>query len=302
MLSLLRLIRLPNLFIVALTQWLLYERIIIPALESQYIMPTLLREQFHLFIIITVLITAGGYIVNDIVDVRTDLVNKPDQVIIGRRITSATAYWLYFCFNLGGFLFSTYLAFVVDRMSLLFIFPTAVVGLLAYSIWLKKRPLSGNVLISLYCAGVALIVWLAEAPALTLLPAPVLARVTHLFTYYAVFAFFSTLFREIVKDLEDQKGDAATGARTAPIAWGSLTAKRIAGASIVLLLLYLVYFTIMQFSNVMSSGKIALLLLIIMTFIATILLIRSKNTDDYHRLSQFTKAIMLWGILLLLFV
>lgn len=301
MLSLLRLIRLPNLFIVALTQWLLYERIILPALQSQQITPTLPRDQFHLFIIVTILITAGGYIVNDIVDVRTDLVNKPSQVIIGRRIASATAYWLYFCFNLGGFLFSMYLAFVGDRISLLFIFPTAVVGLLAYSIFLKKRPLSGNVLISLYCAGVALIVWLAEAPALTLLPAPVLARVTHLLTYYAVFAFFSTFFREIVKDLEDQEGDLVIGARTAPIAWGNLAAKRFAGASIILLLLYLIYFAIMQFSNMISPGKIVLILLIIMTLIATVLLIRSKDTDDYHRLSQFTKVVMLWGILLLLF-
>jgi len=298
--SLLRLIRLPNLLIVALTQWLLYEQIILPALDSQQLTPTLPPDQFHLFIIITVLITAGGYIINDIVDVKIDLLNKPNRVIIGRKIATSTANWLYFCFNLLGFLFALYLAFVGDRMSLLFMFPAAVVGLFLYSVKLKRQPLSGNILVSLYTAGVALIVWIAEYPALIQIPAQSLARVTHLLTYYAVFAFFSNLFREIVKDLEDADGDAAIGARTVPIAWGIITAKRLAGAAIMILLLYLIYFSYTIFTSITSSGKIALALLIILIGMAGAMLLHAQTVKDYHRLSQFVKMIMLWGILLLL--
>ncbi|MFN7116225.1 MAG: geranylgeranylglycerol-phosphate geranylgeranyltransferase [Saprospiraceae bacterium] len=301
MIALLRLIRLPNLVIVALTQWLLYNRILLPAFQTQQIAPTLPPEQFYWFIVVTVLITAGGYIINDLVDIRIDLVNKPNRVIIGRRIATATAYWFYFCINLTGFLLATYLAFVGNRVSLLFIFPTAVVGLLIYSIFLKKRPLSGNVLIALYCAGVALIVWLAEQPSLAQLSPAALTRITQLLTYYAVFAFFSTLFREIIKDLEDQPGDAANGARTLPIVWGALAAKRLAGASALSLLLYLVYFAYLQFASLVYSGKIALLILMLLLLLALGLLLRAHETRHYHRLSQLTKVIMLWGILLLLF-
>ncbi len=297
--SLLRLIRFPNLLIVALTQYLLYNRIILPALDAQQIQPTLLSNPFYLFILVTILITAGGYIINDIKDVKIDLLNKPKQVIVGRKISLATAYWLYFCFNLMGFIFALYLALVGNRMALLFIFPVAVVGLLAYSVFLKKRPLSGNILVSLYCAGVALIVWIAEQPAIVQLPAPTLTRVTQLFTYYAVFAFFSTLFREIIKDLEDAPGDAAAGASTIPVAWGTGVAKRIAGAAAGVLLLYLLYFFYALFSQISLAGNIALGILIFFIGVALLLLLRAKEIYQYHRLSQLTKWIMLAGILLL---
>ena len=185
-------------------------------------------------------------------------------------------------------------------MSLLFIFPIAVIGLLAYSVVLKKRPLSGNVLISLYCAGVALIVWIAAEPSIMKLPAPILAQVTHLFTYYAVFAFFSTLFREVVKDLEDAPGDAAAGARTVPIAWGVTNAKRLASMTAIILLLYLFYFFYTMFGQMPLIGNFALAILIIMIIIAIGLLLLAKDIRAYHRLSQLAKVIMLAGILLLL--
>jgi 4-hydroxybenzoate polyprenyltransferase len=298
--SLLRLIRFPNLIIVALTQFLLYYKIILPALQTQQISPTLPFEQLLLFILITVFITAGGYIINDIADVRIDLLNKPHRILIGRKISTATAYWLYFIVNLIGFLLAMYLALVGRRMSLLFIFPVAVVGLLAYSVWLKKRPLSGNILVSLYCAGVALIVWIAEAPALSQLRAPALDRVTHLLTYYAVFAFFSTLFREIVKDLEDAEGDAAAGARTVAIAWGVGAAKRLAGAVAGLLLLYLLYFGYNTFQKIPIVGTVAILFVTLMIGTGWFLLIKANNMQQYHQVSQLAKVMMLAGILLLL--
>lgn len=298
--SLLRLIRFPNLVIVALTQFLLYDRIILPALQAQQISPTLPQDQFLLFIWVTVFITAGGYIINDIADVPIDLLNKPEKIIIGRKITAATAYWLYFLINLLGFLFALYLALIGNRMSLLFIFPVAVIGLLAYSVFLKKRPLSGNVLVSLYCAGVALIVWIAEQPALEQLSSSMLLHVKYLLTYYAVFAFFATLFREIVKDLEDMEGDTAAAARTAPIAWGIIVAKRLAYLAAGILLLYLIYFAYTMFYQIPLAGNIALITLILLIAISVILLVSAKTVRQYHRLSQLAKYIMLAGILLLL--
>lgn len=298
--SFLRLIRFPNLVIVALTQYLLYQRIILPALDNQQIVRTLPQDQFLLFIIVTVFITAGGYIINDIIDVKIDSLNKPLKIIIGRKITMVTAYWLYFCFNLLGFLFALYLALVGNRMSLLFIFPGAVIGLLLYSAFLKKRPLSGNLLVSLYCAGVALIIWIAEQPSLLQLSGTAFTYVAHLFTYYAVFAFFATLFREIVKDLEDATGDAAAGAQTAPIAWGVTPAKRLASTAVIVLLLYLLYFSYIMFERVPLAGSIGLSALIILIGIAFVRLIAAKEIRQYHELSQLAKGIMLAGILLLL--
>lgn len=299
--ALLRLIRFPNLVIVALTQYLLFYRIVVPALDQHGIPTALEFDEFSLFILVTLLITAGGYIINDLVDLRIDRINKPERVIIGRRIAHGTAHWLYFCINLTGFLLATFLAFVADRMQLLFIFPMAVVGLLLYSTILKKRPLWGNLLVSFYCAGVAGIVWLAEQPAIAKLPADQATKVLQLLGFYAAFAFISTMFREIIKDIEDAKGDAALNARTAPIAWGEGVAKMLAASAAILLIGLLALAAIWLQSHIFPFGNVMIGIVAILTMIALYLLATAKEKVAYHRLSQFAKFIMLSGILLILF-
>lgn len=299
--SLLKLIRFPNLLIVVLTQFLLYYQVILPALQVQKITPALTQAQFFLLTLITALITAGGYIINDIIDLKIDIINKPDKIIIGRRIARQTAHWLYFCVNLAGFILSLYLAYETQQMPLLFLFPTAVTGLLLYSIVLKRRPLWGNLLVSFYCAGVAAIVWVVEAKALAQLPVIDYQKVIHLLLYYAVFAFLSTLFREIVKDLEDAQGDAAGGARTAPVVWGALFVKRIAMGTGILLLLFLAYmgYALQEIFNIWAYLFIAILASLII--IGEWRLFEATKKLHYYQLSQFSKIIMLGGILLLLF-
>ncbi len=299
--SFFRLIRLPNLLIVALTQYLLYYQVITPALKNSSVSSALTFEHFSLLIFITVLITAGGYIINDIVDLRIDLINKPDRVIIGRYIAHQTAYWLYFCINISGFVLSMYLAFVADRIALLFLFPVAVSGLLIYSVFLKKRPLSGNLLVSLYCAGVAAIVWVAEAPALARLSPSEAAKIVRLLVFYAVFAFISTLFREIVKDLEDAYGDARGKARTAPVVWGENIARWLAATTGMALLLSLGYaaFALRQYLNKWGLPFVGFV--IVLTVAALYLLLKANKKQEYHNLSQFAKIIILCGVLLLLF-
>lgn len=296
----LRLIRFPNLTIVALTQFLLYHQIILPALQAATITPTFTQQLFFLFIFVTILITAGGYIINDLIDLEIDLLNKPERVIISRKIPHQTAYWLYFVLNATGFILSLYIAFLTNRMQLLFIFPVAVSGLLVYSLWLKKRLLSGNILIAVYCAGVAAIVWIAELPALKKLPTVDYEHVIQLSLFYAGFAFLSTLFREIVKDMEDAQGDTFGGARTLPIVWGLGAAKSIAFITGIILLFFLGY---VVYALKSDMGTVAILLLTALAILISIgewLLYKAQNKLQFYQLSQFAKVIMLGGVLLLL--
>ena len=106
--ALLRLVRFPNLVIVALTQYLLYYGLLLPAFRQYSLEPALDGEHFSLLVAVTLLISAGGYVINDIVDFRIDLINRPDKVVINRQVRVQSAYWLYFCFNLLGFLISLY--------------------------------------------------------------------------------------------------------------------------------------------------------------------------------------------------
>ena len=70
--SFLKLIRLKNLTIVALTQLLIKFSLINPFVDNFI----LTNAQFYLLVLATVFITASGYIINDIYDVATDTINK----------------------------------------------------------------------------------------------------------------------------------------------------------------------------------------------------------------------------------
>lgn len=83
--ALLRLIRFPNLVIVALTQGLLsFWRCCRRTANTRFVLPW--TRCFWPVCGVTVLLTAGGYIINDIED-KTDLANRPERVIVGKRIS-----------------------------------------------------------------------------------------------------------------------------------------------------------------------------------------------------------------------
>lgn len=302
--ALISLIRLPNLLIVVLTQYLLYYRVLAPAFEEAGIERGLNDHAFGIFVIITVLITASGYIINDLLDYPTDMINKPDKVIVRRQIASSTAYWLYFSFNLLGYVFALYLAFLIQYLPYLSLFPAAVTGLYIYSHILKRRPLWGNLLISFYCAAVAAILLLAEKGSLQTLyqhdPDAVI-RIQALFSWYIVFAFFATLYRELIKDLQDEPGDRKTGMRTAPVVWGQGPARILTFAIGLCLLLFIAAWSLVYQSQFSIYAWLMLGLGISLPLIYTLArLWKTSLARQFHHLSQVTKWLILAGILLLL--
>ena len=301
-----RLIRLPNLIIVAITQFLLYQHLLIPIFSEAGIEPILPLNAFLSFILVTICISAGGFIINDILDYPIDQINKPDKLIIKRKIGFRAAYWLYFVISLLGFALALYLGFYVQNIALANIYPLAVAGLYLYSKYLKRSTLWGNLLVAAYCAVVAWIVWFSQKGALEELAdkAPELFSQLQLVVMgYVFFAFMSTLFREIVKDIEDMDGDRQINAQTLAIRWGINRAKAIAGISVLLLLLGLLYMMLYFQSIIGLYGLIFASLGICMPILlALFLLMRAKSKAQFHQISQMAKWIMLAGLLLLLFI
>ncbi|NJN35353.1 MAG: UbiA family prenyltransferase, partial [Saprospiraceae bacterium] len=159
-----RLIRLPNLLIVALTQYLLQYIILVPELSRLGQPPVLPRFEFFLLVFSTVLIAASGYIINDIEDIEIDRINKPEHKRIVGRVYPLNMSWLfYWTLVVLGFGISLYLALFINDFVQLAIYPVAVALLWAYSRWFKQQFLVGNLVVSAFCGFVAWVVFYAQS-------------------------------------------------------------------------------------------------------------------------------------------
>lgn len=301
-----RLIRLPNLIIVGLTQYLIFQQLFLQNYQLLNINPKLAGFMAPLLFMSTVLITAGGYIINDLFDQPIDAINKPERRIIGRIISSQIATWLYVLFSMIAFFLFFYICLKGKFIQYFFIYPSILFLLVAYSYYIKKLPLLGNLLIALLCAAVPGLIWLFEWEVFLELKgqAPALARrISGTMIWYMCFAFLGTLYREIVKDIEDQKGDAALGRRTVAVIYGENRARVLTffcgGLLFALLLIQFVYL-----NNYFSRSLLifALLGVFIPLGVSFQRLASAKTKKQYWIISQIIKLILLNGVLLLFFL
>jgi 4-hydroxybenzoate polyprenyltransferase len=310
MIKVLKVIRIKNLLIVAATLYLMRYCIIQPLLQLKNLDLQLSSFYFFLLTLATVFITAAGYVINDYFDTRTDLVNRPQTVIIGRNLSRRTAILLHIFLNFLGVVLGTIVSFKIDKpiLSLLFL---VVVGILwFYSTTYKRQFLIGNLIVAILTAIVPMITLLFELPRLYTVYWEMVTRfqlklgiITYWVGGYALFAFLLTLVREITKDIEDFEGDQAFGRNTIPVFLGKKTARTIA-ASLLLFTILSLAFLFAKYLNYLPSGKIDyytliffLVGLVIPMFILLVELLTAEKKEDYHKASQINKLIMLSGLL-----
>lgn len=301
----LRLVRFPNLIIVALTQALIYYAVLLPAVEGAGIAPEMTPLLFFLFVLVTVAITAAGYIINDIHDQESDAVNKPVRRVIGRLVPEYLAYRVYFSIGIFGFIVSAALAFELGKLPYLVVYPLALGLLYFYTVTAQRKVLLGNLLIALFCAGVAGVLWLAELRALSALslasPSDY-GRVRDTFLWYGVFAFLINVYREIVKDLEDLPGDKIAGIRSLPIVYGSRIATKVAqGVAVGLLLFLAVQARILYASFGLALPVFLGIGVVAPLFISIILLERAALPLHFRHISHLIKLIIFSGVISLFF-
>ena len=302
----LQLFRFPNLLIVAITQYLLQYMVLVPSLQEAGLGPMFGFFHFSLLVLTTILIAAGGYIINDVIDYKTDIINKPDKVVVGKYLSKKTATRIYWLIVFLGGGVAWYLAGFINNQGLFLIYPFAVLLLYLYSFYLKKIPLWGNLAVALFCAGVAGVVLFSERAAFMEIwdVDPFLAhKIKYVFTGYIVFAFVSTFLREIIKDIEDMEGDKKTGLRTYPVVYGIRSAKKLSILVSVTLVAGLVIGLYWLAINKEWAGVLFsfLFLILPLTFLMNFLK-KSEIKPHFSALSKLTKGVMLSGLLLLIVI
>ncbi len=245
-----RLFRLPNLFIVWVTQWLVTYRVLAPALAGQNLTSASDPVDFTLLSAATVLTTLTGYVINDYFDADIDALNKPEKVVVGKVIPPRAARLIYLAGLLLLLLLTLSLAFRQGYWPLV-VFPTVALALFLYARFLKCTPLFGNLLVAFLCGLVPLVplgaeLFPADAPHGASFFSPLsdqreaiphsAFRIPHSIWLFALFAFAGNFFREQVKDLQDAAGDGACGCRTLPVRVGATKARWVAATTGLLLL------------------------------------------------------------------
>ncbi len=304
MTAFLKLIRIQNLLIVAATQYLMRFAIISPILKVNNFSLQMSEFDFFVLVLSTVFLTAAGYVINDYFDTRTDSMNRPDEVVVGKSIERRTAMTLHVVLNILGIIGGFYVSYKIGLYQLGVIF-IIVSGLLwYYSTSYKRQFLIGNLLVALLTALVPLMAILYEMPLLNKAYKEILianhANFNHIFFWVAGFSFFAfitTLAREIIKDTEDFEGDNAYGRNTLPIILGIRWTKIIVISLLIITIsaLITVYFKYLESS--VATLLYGLLTLIIPITIEIYLIIQADDKSDYRFASNLLKFIMLAGIL-----
>lgn len=301
----LRLIRFPNLIILALAQCLIYYMIVVPLLKTSEFTPSLHTWQFLLIVLSTVLIAAGGYTINDFFDKDIDAANGIGKV---HDFSGWTMKTFYFVFSIIGIAIGLYLTYALKLRQFALTYLLTAALLYFYSASYKRLPLVGNFVVAFLTAVAVFLPAFADYElqyAFRDIKLPVinnkmynLRLIIAITAAYAFFAFLISLVREIIKDIEDIEGDREFGCNTLPIVAGKDNAKFIAIGLLLLIFGLILFLQIKQswweslpvFGYTMLFVQIPILILAVKLFF-------SVEKKHFNAASIMAKVVMIGGIL-----
>lgn len=278
-LSMLSVVRGYNIVAIVVAQYLAAIFIFSPQKSLSYVL-----TDIHLYFIVlaTACTVAAGYIINNFYDREKDVINKPQKSELDSFIGQKTKLQIYFLLNFLGVIFG----FLVSWRAALF-FAIYIFLIWFYSHKLKKQPLSG----------------LFSAAILALLP------FFAVFVYYknfsevifvhATFLFFILLIRELIKDLENIKGDIVQNYMTIPIKYDEQFTK--------ILISFFVIFTISPIYFILRYDEIGNMkyyfyFSIVILLVFSVLLWMAKSKSNYIVLHNIIKFLLIIGILSLMLI
>ena len=271
--SLFSVVRGYNIPIIILAQYL--SAIFILAPEKRALAVLL---DFNLFILVLAssLTIASGYIINSFYDSKKDLINRPNKTHLDRLVSQKTKLYVYFSLNF----FVALIAFFVSGRAFMF-YSVYIFLIWFYSHKIKKYPLVGNLMAA----------FLAVLPFFGILL--YYKNFYEVIFFHAVFLFLLLLIREMIKDLENIRGDLANDYQTIPIVRGEVISKRI-----ITLLLVLTVVPVYYLVNIFDVGYMDIyfyVCFIILIFFG-IRLWKSNTKEQFLQLHNTLKFLIVAGV------
>ena len=303
MAAFLDLVRFPNLLALAFAQYVMRYAVILPLVRFYGAEPHLSGFDFFCLVFATICTAAAGYVINDYFDVKTDKINRPGKVVVGRAIARRKAVMTHIMLAAAGVLTGGYVTWKAGMPELALVFMFVAGMLWLYSSIYKRLFLIGNVIVALFFALVPLLTLLDIPPVYKRYGDILLEKGANLdFAAYwilgvSAFVFLTALSHQIIKDAEDFEGDAAYGCRSLPIVLGNRTTKRVivginAAVAVMIGAMYLLFL-----KNIAGIFSLCYML----TLFAPLAFISWKVSNansgsDYRRAGNLMKVVMLAGI------
>ncbi|RXG22416.1 geranylgeranylglycerol-phosphate geranylgeranyltransferase [Leeuwenhoekiella aequorea] len=290
---LLKLIRYKNLLLIILTQVLVHYGF----LKALNLPVALTSFNFFLLITATVLIAAAGYVINDLNDIDSDIINKPDKSYIPSTISEKSAFNYYLVLNISGVGIGFFLCSRIGLSNFTTLFVLISALLYVYASFIKRVIFIGNLLVSALVASSIFILVVFDLLPLLRINQDELMIPFNILRDYAVFACMLNFLREIVKDIEDARGDYAVGINSLPIVLGLERTVKVAGyIGVVYIFILVGYIYVYLQENIWLS----LYLVVAQIIPLGLFCIKARYADKqkhYSYLSGLLKFIMLMGIL-----
>lgn len=305
-----RLIRWPNLIFIGILLWVMDRWVAVPVLQSirfEQILPSWLLA---MIILATILIAAGGYVINDYFDVKIDRINHPDELIITRTWEKQKAFRFSLILSGIGLLLGLSVAFICRSWTLGTIYLITPGILWFYSSGYKRQFLLGNLIVSIVAGLTPMLIAFANVGYAHVLydrwgdivsQTPLAHELYVWLGGFAVFAFLTTWTREIIKDMQDEWGDAELECHTLPVVLGDTKTKIIVTALITLTLVGVGYCFgwLLPFDTSLTSltSRYIFFVIFIPLICVLVLLWKAKIPSDFKAPQQLMKFIMFMGTL-----
>lgn len=239
--------------------------------------PSVIKLIFAMLVVM--LLNAAANCVNDICDIEIDKINRPNRPLpVGKLNISEVKIFAIILFVVGNVI-SFSLGIVSFIISMFIATPLMIV----YATKLKQIAIWGNLLVS-FILGLAFIFAGSAFGNYKVGIVP------------AVLTFLFSLIREIIKDMEDVKGDKQFNANTLPVKIGTDKTK-----SIVAFLMFVLIIVILIPYLIEIYGIYYLIVVVISVEIPVILMIGylliNKKQKKYYHLARILKVEMFFGLL-----
>ncbi|MBS7252967.1 geranylgeranylglycerol-phosphate geranylgeranyltransferase [Flavobacterium branchiicola] len=283
--SLFSVVRGYNIPIIVLAQYLSAIFILAPEIRALDIL-----LDFYLFLIVfaSAITIASGYIINNFYDSQKDLINRPNKSMLDRLVSQKTKLTVYFSLNFLAVL----MASIVSWRAFLF-FSVYIFLIWFYSHKIKKYPIIGNLMSALLAVTpfFAILLYFYNKVSFE----EIENHMSHfvVISAHAVFLFLLLLIREMIKDLENLKGDLANDYRTIPIIYSEKVSKQIITA-----LTFLTVFPVYVLVNVYDVGYMDIYFYICFAVLLFFLIYlwRSNSKQQFLVLHNVLKFLIVAGV------